>query len=106
MIAYWNAGRSPDRGSIPTILTSQMKEFADADGARWIATAEEDLGTDYKGRHHMVLTPAEGGPSVTLEDVRWNSERTARRSIETMSVVELRRRLRAAGGRQAAQRVG
>lgn len=76
-----------------------MKEFTDADGVRWIATAEEDEGTDYKGRHHMVLTPVDGGPRIPLEDVRWNSERTARRSIETMSVVELRRRLRTAGGR-------
>lgn len=83
-----------------------MKEFTDADGRSWIATAEEEQGTDYKGRYHMVLTPAEGGPEIALEDVRWNSERTARRSIETMSVVELRRRLRAAAGRHIQAQAG
>jgi len=83
-----------------------MKEFTDTDGRRWIATAEEDQGPDYKGRHHMVLTPAEGGAAIALEDVRWNSERTARRSIETMSVVELRRRLRAADGRHIQPQAG
>ena len=76
-----------------------MKEFTDADGQRWTATAIEEEGTDYKGRHFLVMRPADGGAPVELRDVRWNNERTARRSIETMSVVELRRRLRVAEGR-------
>lgn len=76
-----------------------MKEFTDPAGRSWVASAVEEDGTDYKGRHHLVLTPAEGGEPLSLLDVRWNSERTARRSIETMSVVELRRRLRSAAGR-------
>ena len=79
-----------------------MREFTDTDGRAWIASATEEEGTDYKGRHYLVLTPDEGGESHVLTDVRWNSERTARRSIETMSVVELRRRLRSASGRGAA----
>jgi len=36
---------------------------------------------------------------VELRDIRWNSERSARRTLDTMSVVELRRRLRSAEGR-------
>ena len=76
-----------------------MKEFSDTEGLAWVASVEEDMGTDYKGRFYLVLTPAEGSAPVALGDVRWNSPRTARRSIETMSVVELRRRLRSAAGR-------
>lgn len=62
---------------------------------------------DYKGRFYLVFRPEEegeaGGPEqLPLRDVRWNTERTARRTLETMSVVELRRRLRSAIGRQRA----
>lgn len=78
---------------------STMKEFTDAEGRRWIASAQEEESTDYKGRYFMVLKPAEGGDTLRLRDIRWNSERTARRTIETMSTVELRRRLRVARGR-------
>ena len=76
-----------------------MREFTDAEGKAWTATASEEAGTDYKGRFYLVMVPAEGGEALALEDVRWNSERTARRTLETMSVVELRRRLRSAEGR-------
>jgi len=79
-----------------------MREFTDAGAQAWIASVTEELGADYKGRFHLVLTPVDGGDSIDLEDVCWNSERTARRSIETMSAVELRRRLRSATGRASA----
>lgn len=76
-----------------------MIEFTDGEGRRWIASAQEETSTDYKGRYIMVLTSEDGGQALPLRDVRWNSERTARRTIETMSDVELRRRLRLARGR-------
>ncbi len=76
-----------------------MKEFTDTEGRRWIASAEEEESTDYKGRYYMVLRPEEGEDVLPLRDVRWNSERTARRTVETMSEMELRRRLRLARGR-------
>lgn len=76
-----------------------MKEFTDAEGRRWTASAEQEVSPDYKGRFYMVMEPADGGRALPLKDVRWNSEKTARRTIETMSEVELRRRLRAARGR-------
>lgn len=80
-----------------------MREFTDAQGRAWTASAVEESGADYKGRLYMVLRPADGedADAVALRDVRWNSERTARRTLETMSVVELRRRLRSAVGRSA-----
>lgn len=76
-----------------------MREFEDSDGRRWIASVEEREGPDYKGAFHLVMRPADGGGPVRLEEVRWNSARTARRTLETMSLVELRRRLRSATGR-------
>lgn len=76
-----------------------MREFTDPSGRNWIATAEREEGPDYKGRFYMVMRSADGADTVALRDVRWNSERSARRTIETMSLVELRRRLRVALGR-------
>ncbi len=76
-----------------------MREFADQSGERWVASVREEPGTDYKGRFYLVMSPASGGHERPLIDVRWNTERTARRALETASVVELRRRLRSANGR-------
>lgn len=79
---------------------SRVREFDDETGTRWIAGTEERAGVDYQGRFHFVAWPADGtGERVALGDVRWNSEPTARRTLETMSDVELRRRLRSAVGR-------
>jgi hypothetical protein len=78
-----------------------MREFTDAAGRTWIATHRAEEGPDYKGRVFMVLEPADAsiGEPLELREVRWNSERTARRTLETMSPFELRRRLRSALGR-------
>lgn len=76
-----------------------MRSFTDPAGASWTASvAHADTG-DYKGQFYLVMTPDAGGDPVSLQDIRWNSERSARRTLETMSVVELRRRLRSAEGR-------
>jgi hypothetical protein len=79
-----------------------MREFTDGAGERWTATVRERPGPDYKGRYYFFLAPASGDDGVALVDVRWNSERTAQRTLETMSEVELRRRLRSALGRGSA----
>lgn len=77
-----------------------MREFEDREGGRWQAEVAERRGPDYKGRFHLVMRPLDGdAPVVELEDVRWNSPRTALRTLETMSTLELRRRLRSALGR-------
>lgn len=78
-----------------------MREFSDAEGRPWTASVKEEAGVDYKGRFYLVLTKDTGG-EISLVDVRWNSERTAQRTLRTMSVVELRRRLRSAVGRGTA----
>lgn len=77
-----------------------MREFKDSEGRSWTATVRELDGPDYKGRYVFVLHPADDGEGeVELRDVRWNSARTAERTLETMSLGELRRRLRSAVGR-------
>jgi len=85
-----------------------MRQFTDASGEAWIASAREEEGPDYKGRFFMVIEPANPSANGALElrEVRWNSLRTAKRTLETMSVVELRRRLRAASGRRETTRAG
>lgn len=78
-----------------------MREFKDDSGTTWIATIQERPGDDYKGRFAFVVTPEGEAPreGFPLEDVRWNSTRTAERTLRTMSDEELRRRLRIALGR-------
>lgn len=76
-----------------------MRTFEDVNGTVWVATVRERPGEDYKGRYHLTMRPEDGDGSVELVDVRWNSERTALRTLRTMSGVELRRRLRSARGR-------
>ena len=79
-----------------------MRNFEDSNGTVWAASAAETPGADYKGRWHMVVRRADAaGPELELTDVRWNSESSARRTLDTMSVVELRRRLRSASRRAA-----
>ena len=78
-----------------------MREFTDEGGTGWVASVAERPGDDYKGRFFFLIAPSEGGAeeAVSLEDVRWNSSRTAERTLKTMSDLELRRRLRSARGR-------
>lgn len=76
-----------------------MRSFSDGNGTQWTASVRELLGPDYKGRYFLVLT-SENGREAELIDVRWNAERTARHTLETMSETELRRRLRSAVGRR------
>ena len=79
-----------------------MRQFTDHRGNQWTASVSRADGPDYKGRYVMVLEN-DSGQSVALEDIRWNTEKTAYRTLQTMSDVELRRRLRSAAGRSAAQ---
>lgn len=76
-----------------------FRDFTDEQGTTWTASVAERDGIDYKGRWHLVLTAADSGARVELSGIRWNNEATAARTLETMSEVELRRRLRSARGR-------
>lgn len=83
-----------------------MREFEDHDGRVWVAGVAQRPGPDFKGRFYFVAEPRDGEDDerVRLDDVRWNSEKTARRTLRTMSDVELRRRLRSARGRASSAR--
>jgi hypothetical protein len=78
-----------------------MREFQDEKGGVWLASIEERDGEDYKGRYCLRFSEkgASGSEGLTVEDVRWNSPKTAERTLATMSVVELRRRLKIGLGR-------
>ncbi len=87
-----------------------MRTFQDEDGQRWVAPVGFRPGRDYQGRYFFVVRREEEaagdtgdgfseGGALSLPEIRWNSEKTARRTLETMSEVELRRRLRSARGR-------
>jgi hypothetical protein len=87
-----------------------VRTFQDEEGQRWIASAGFRPGRDYQGRYFFVVrregeAPGDstgdgsGGGGLALPEIQWNSEKTARRTLETMSEVELRRRLRSARGR-------
>lgn len=78
-----------------------MRTFEDEEGRRWRATVRERPGPDYKGRYYFYVRPEEADDEdgVALLDIRWNSRRTAERTLRTMSEFELRRRLRSARGR-------
>ena len=78
---------------------SDLRTFSNEQGSEWIARVVARDDHDYKGRWHLQMSPADGGEAVDLDDIRWNNERTAARTLTTMSVVELRRRLRSAKGR-------
>jgi hypothetical protein len=79
-----------------------MRSFTDPDGGKWTASVAHEESGDYKGQFYLTMRPEGEGDPVALRDIRWNSERSARRTLETMSVVELRRRLRSAAGRAPA----
>ena len=88
-------------GTPTTPQPKDMKSLTDEDGQTWLAGVVEEQGLDYKGRFFLTLRPDGGGDldRVHLSDVRWNSRASAARTLDAMSPVELRRRLRSARGR-------
>jgi len=71
-----------------------MKEFTDERGATWVATAYEEDTPRHHGRWFLVFQ-AGGNAARELEmpEVRWQTRRSAERTLNTMSDFELRRRL-------------
>ena len=82
----------------------QVRRFSDERGVEWVASVAAEQGGDYRGRYYLILhrPEAEDEEPVALTDVRWNSPKTAERTMNTMSSLELRRRLRSARGRARA----
>lgn len=71
-----------------------MKEFTDENGSGWVASAREEDTPRHHGRWYLVFHPAGGEDRIlAMPEVRWQSRRSAVRTLNTMSVFELRRRL-------------
>lgn len=79
-----------------------MRTFEAAGGERWVAGAREESTPRHHGRWYMILHPEQDSARVlALPEIRWQTRATAERTIETMSLFELRRRLDIALGRTA-----
>jgi hypothetical protein len=79
-----------------------MRTFASESGERWVAGAREEDTPRHHGRWYMIVHPEnDTGKVLALPEVRWQTRATAERTLETMSLFELRRRLAIAQSRAA-----
>ena len=80
----------------------RMKRFTDATGAHWVADALEERTPRHHGRWFLVFHPDQDAyRTMAMPEVRWQTYETADRTLQTMSVFELRRRLDVARRRYA-----
>ena len=71
-----------------------MREFTDDRGAVWVADAREEETPRHHGRWYLVFHAAGAADAIlSMPEVRWQTSATAARTLRTMSVFELRRRL-------------
>jgi hypothetical protein len=71
-----------------------MREFTDANGDAWVATALEEDTPRHHGRWFLVFRQAAFSDRVLeMPEVRWQTLATAERTLRTMGEFELRRRL-------------
>jgi hypothetical protein len=73
-----------------------MRDFTDDVSGEWTATAQEEDTPRHHGRWYLVFHRA-GSDDLLLPmpEVRWQTSASARRTLGTMSLFELRRRLAA-----------
>lgn len=71
-----------------------MRTFADESGKTWVASVREENSPRHHGRWYLVFH-ADGDPGKPLgmPEVRWQTRPSAERTLDTMSIFELRRRL-------------
>lgn len=74
-----------------------MQSFEDESGTAWVASAREERTPRHHTRWYLVFHQA-GDESrlYGLPEVRWQTEETAYRTVRSMSVFELRKRLKTA----------
>jgi hypothetical protein len=69
-------------------------QFADDSGREWMATAREEKTPRHHTRWYLVFHPAgREDLQFPMPEVKWQTFETADRTLRTMSVFELRRRL-------------
>ncbi len=80
-----------------------MREFTDGRDSHWVADTIEEDTPRHHGRWYLVFHPAGAEtPRLPAPEVRWQSLASAERTIATMSLFELRRRLAGAQRRAGA----
>ena len=80
-----------------------MRNFLDDQGREWTATAREEVTPRHHGRWYLAFHPATDAASlIPLPEIRWQTARSAERTLGTMSEFELLRRLLAARSRAGA----
>ena len=80
-----------------------MKPFTDVHGGAWVAGATEEDTPRHHGRWYLVFQPAgAAAPRLDVPEVRWQNLGEAERTLATMSLFDLRRRLVAAQRRAGA----
>jgi len=81
-----------------------MKPFQDESGRAWVAGAREEHTPRHHGRWYLVFHPeAEPERVLPMPEVRWQTPRSAARTLATMSEFELRRRLHVLLEREGAE---
>jgi hypothetical protein len=71
-----------------------MRDFVDGQGNAWVASAREEDTPRHHGRWYLVFHPeGDAGRILPVPEVRWQNRPTAERTLLTMSVFELQRRL-------------
>jgi hypothetical protein len=70
-----------------------MVTFTDEAGAGFVASAREEKTPRHHGRWYLVFHAEGGNDLMAMPEVRWQTRATAERTLRTMSVFELRRRL-------------
>ncbi len=71
-----------------------MRDFTDEQGGVWTATAMEEDTPRHHGRWVLFFHPVNAEtPRLPAPEVRWQSPEEAQRTLDTMSLFELRRKL-------------
>lgn len=78
-----------------------MQTFQDETGQEWVASAREEHTPRHHTRWYLVFHPAgHEDRAFPMREVRWQTEETAYRTVRSMSVFELRKRLKTALNRR------
>jgi hypothetical protein len=71
-----------------------MRTFTDGDGRSWIADVREEDTPRHHGRWYLIFhSEADTDDLLVMPEVRWQTRESADRTLATMSLFELRRRL-------------
>ena len=78
-----------------------MRSFVDVEGREWVAEAREEDTPRHHGRWYLVFRSADRSDVLPMPEVRWQTQSSADRILNTMSTFELRRRLKNVRARYA-----